>query len=196
MKKLSVILTIFSVFITGGIAIAGECRLDTPIKIDESALSKGTSFKSIKTDVRPKFLSVDQYNENSDKIYLNLVNVAIDSGKTAFFGANIGLESKRSWMGCANGFFGNLVDVSGENTSENGVNTYRVQAITHQNQTDLGIKDLVTKSSFTVENGDLTSVSFTYPIERFIKIENYDIYAQYTGEEQTVCVKSIVRNDI
>jgi len=137
---------------------------------------------SIELDKSPVFVDKDSYNPAEDKLELRLFNIHWNARPTGYLGVNIGIPDTYVNLGFSN-YVGSF-NVQHSEVTEDGFLVHE----TTKASVYPGIENKAITRSTLRFNGDfLVSVKVLYPIYKLNETgQNY-----FTGEHETLCVKSI-----
>ena len=181
--KNNLVFGIITILIAGN-AMAGECKLSKPIQIDQSLLSFGIKLK-VSTDQAPKFASESKYEQGKDQLVLDLYMFNGGGAGPHVITAKMGIEGKSGSLG-PNNYEPSIVESKVSLNRGAQVSTLVLSPITLQSPD--GDHEIASTSKVSIENGLLTSVEITAPVQKAIYSDGQSEELQYTGEYQTICI--------
>jgi hypothetical protein len=175
------------------------CIMDTPIELGSADIlspTKLTFVDKVRFDAVPKFHSPSPYNPEKDSLRVEFFNINWNGAPTGSMGVNIqALENGMPGanidsLGFAPNYSGNFDFVSSSTESNSSIVYYTRQSsrLTEPQHAQV---DAVTESRVTVMGTRLLAAELTIPIFRVWKTEGSVRYIAFTGEHQTLCLKSL-----
>ena len=182
----SVFVTLSLLFSLLSPAQAGTCNLEKPIPVGD-LLNETTTLRDVRTDEVPRFTQPENYDPARDTLSYSLFNIKFNRTFTGFLGGSLSVDKKFESVGFSNIYSGTY-HLQGGVSEENGVKAYTAKTLTPYDGPAKG--DAITESVVKVKNGQLISVVLKFPVFKFWRRGEFQTYTTFTGEHQTLCVRS------
>ncbi len=197
MKRL--LLTVVGFILLTSSAQAHECKLDHAIKIPswDGKVVNELKFKNAEFDQDPRFIEP----RNGKALFLKVFHPNVNGKDSSYLGASVyTLESNGSYDGLQiEGFSSHEAGWTPGFTGSNLENGNRFEYSTSRHSKIYGIDetgakvkgvDEIYEFKMVVDQGQLLSLEFTFPLDtNIIFADGHSSYWQ-TGEHQTLCLKS------
>lgn len=169
-------------------AFAGTCNLDKPIQFGGELLN-GVQLKNVVLDETPKFMPETGYNSAKNVLDVYLFNIDLNGSKTGFIGSQISVVGKLATLGFSDSYSGNF-QIQGTMKETNGVRTYNTKQGSFYTEPQHAKNEAITQTAITVSNGKIIALNLMFPIFKVWKTVDGVNYIAFTGDHQTICVKS------
>lgn len=183
----NIILTISLLFASIS-ALAGTCNLQKPIPINGDLLN-GVHLKNVILDEQPNLLGDQKYDPSKDSLQVYLFDIILNNSGTGLIGSSVSVVEKSLSAGFPDEYYGDII-IQGSMNSTNGVKVYTTKEEALYPGPEHAKGKAITQTSVSVSNGKITAINLTYPIFKIWKRVDSVNHTAFTGEHQTVCVKS------
>lgn len=170
-------------------AVAEECRLEQPLPMAADFMVRELNYKNVKVSSDPRFSRPEKYVPAQDVLGLKIFNINMNDKKLNYVGVQLGIIGKLESVGFSHLYSGNFL-IQGRSNEAGGVKTYQTREVRIFTETQHAKNEAVTQTTLTVAGGKIWAISLIAPVFKVWKIENGSTYMAFTGEHQTLCVKS------
>jgi hypothetical protein len=169
---------------------ADDCRLSQPIDVGTGNLvQKGLYLRDAKFDENPRFIAPSKFDPATDVLHVSLFQINWNNTRTGFLGGNVSVVDKNESQGFSENYSGNF-NFQSDTRDQNGVVTYTTQSVSRYTEPQHAKNDAITSITVVVDKGKLVSLRLSTPVFKVWKIEDHTRYIAFTGEHQTLCLKS------
>ncbi len=172
-----------------GSAFNEKCKLEAPISLETlDLLEDDIELKNVELNRYPRFTDDEAYNHYLDHLTVHLYNIWY-VGKTGKLGANISIDDKLESIGFSPTYYGNFA-IQGGKTEVDGLTTYHTRIVRRFDRPPHAIGDAVDDLKVLVKERAILGLQLTSPVFRITSKTNEATWVAFTGEHQTLCIKS------
>lgn len=184
------ILLVAFFFLPTASAFGKTCHLERPIAVNGDLLM-GVTLHNLVLDRQPKTIPENIYDPDRDRISADFFDISVNGKNIGSLGMRLLIEGKAG-LGFALFYVDDdgVLDFRGSHRESDGVMTYETQLTDHYTQPNDAKNPAITKTIVRVANGQIISIQLTTPVFKVLKKYEDGYYVAFTGQHQTLCVKS------